>query len=726
MTSRVWLQWDADVVQAYYVIPGNLISGKGVYYKSYPSGNMYNADSCTSDTDLTESEYGAQSAKYRYALGDMIYNNSNSGVATIYNNNNEVLVPTSIGQFTDCWTASSTDTSLTYIGDISEILSRILVDAKVGINYSTIKGNAIADNYAEGDMPIHKGSYESENISQLVGGAPGEYGEYNPIHYAVRLNDIDNLTYHENFDRIQRRITNYGLSTHSELNVNVVDTRATCFKAILSDFRNAVANASDTIYYSKKEIYAPYVLNQVGRTIAITHAPDLFARSVINFGDNTTPVIIYTSGPDEVLGAWKLYDEHWRPGAFRNRPAQFTEGSHIYAGVDNADAYLPRMRDYRGVHTYARDGEYTITIDTYIVTTTEDNYGSTSVAHVTSTHKVTIDSQQQRDIVYFKVPKEIDHMYFHGVRCILTDDSHDDYNVLALDVTGYDWILGRILAGSTDSLIFDLPPLAETPYNEYKYDICFYDANGDFDYDVHGSLDYDVENNLFYKSCIDYESDITGGADDGNTYTVAVKLLGVREDTGDEVELHTYYGNLNYNHPYSISGFFDQCITHLRFTDDTFTTMTEQVLRLGDYYRGWLPLLSLDAIQVAEFENDQLRLYKGSLEYIHDARGSYGGYDSEICFESDYNHPYQFNMLLNATWPGVDAEYLEENDGTYTYTHFERDYQLNTAGAWSGRNSSVILSRGCIGNTYDLRDVIPWKTYFPGCFYTGEPLELYE
>ena len=81
-------------------------------------------------------------------------------------------------------------------------------------------------------------------------------------------------------------------------------------------------------------------------------------------------------------------------------------------------------------------------------------------------------------------------------------------------------------------------------------------------------------------------------------------------------------------------------------------------------------------------------------------------------------------MLLNATWPGVGAEYLEENDGVYTYTSYKSDY-LGT-GAGSGRNSSVILSRGCIGNTYDLRDVIPWKTYFPGCFYTGEPLELYE
>ena len=724
MTSRVWFQRGVDGVRPYCVIPGNLISGKGVYYKSYPSGNMYNADSCTSDTDLTASDDSEQSTKYRSTLWDMIRYNGNNDVATIYNNNNEVLAPATILPYSGCWTASSTDTTLTYIGDIDEILSRILVDTNVGINYSTIKGNAIADNYVEGDMPIHKERYYSESISQLVGGAPGMYDEYDPIHYAVPLNNIDNLTYTENFDHIQRRITNYGLSTHSALNVNVVDTRATCFKAILSDFRNAVANASDTIYYSKEEIYAPYVLNQVGRTISITHAPDLCARSVINFGDNTTPVIIYTSGPDEVLGAWKLYDEHWRPGAFRNRPAQFTEASHIYAGVDNADAYLPRMRDYRGVHTYARDGEYTITIDTYIVTTTEDNYGSTSVAHVTSTHKVTIDSQQQRDIVYFKVPKEIDHMYFHGVRCILTDDSHDDYNVLALDVTGYDWVLGRILAGSTDSLIFDLPPLAETPYNEYKYDICFYDTNGELVTHIDGTLDYDAENNLFYKSCIDYEDDTSGAADEGNAYTVAIKLLGVREDTGDEVELHTYYGTQNYTYPYTIDGFFDQRITHLRFTDDTFTTMTEQVLRLGDCYRGWLPLLSLDAIQVAEFENDQLRLYKGHLDYIHAARGSYAGYDSDIYFESDYNHPYQFNMLLNATWPGVGAEYLEENDGVYTYTSYKSDY-LGT-GAGSGRNSSVILSRGCIGNTYDLRDVIPWKTYFPGCFYTGEPLELYE
>ena len=35
------------------------------------------------------------------------------------------------------------------------------------------------------------------------------------------------------------------------------------------------------------------------------------------------------------------------------------------------------------------------------------------------------------------------------------------------------------------------------------------------------------------------------------------------------------------------------------------------------------------------------------------------------------------------------------------------------------------VTEDCIGKTYDLRDVIPWKTYFPSCFCNNAPLELY-
>jgi hypothetical protein len=40
-------------------------------------------------------------------------------------------------------------------------------------------------------------------------------------------------------------------------------------------------------------------------------------------------------------------------------------------------------------------------------------------------------------------------------------------------------------------------------------------------------------------------------------------------------------------------------------------------------------------------------------------------------------------------------------------------------------NDVVILTEACIGKTYDLRNVIPWKTFFPGCYCNNAPLTIY-
>ena len=543
MPNKVYIKDEYNYIQPCYVIPGSLITSKEIYYKSYPSGELYNADSYTLDPNLYSSDTGT--TPYSSSLSSMLYDNSNAGIATIYANGEE-LVPADVYYSSSCM--SFKNNTLEYINSLEEVLPLIIVNANIGYNNSYILGNDIYDNYVEGDMPIF--CSDSSFVCQLVGGIPGTYLGGLPGHYCVDLSGADNIRYNESFDNMLRKLDMYTEYTNSALNVNVVDTRDKCFKLLLNSFRNFVLNDSDnSSKYKRKEVYAPYIFNQVNRTVSITHAPDICAYSVINFGDNSDPAIIYTSGLGEIDRAYELYEKYWTDNpAYSERPPLFCNRDYWGRTRNNVDAYTPRMRDYRGVHTYARDGEYTITIDTYTINESNGSSSPTVISHVVSTHNVVINSQVERDIIYFKIPKEIDHMYFHGVRCILTDDSNDEYNVVALDVTGYNWLLGTVAGGVQDAFLFDLPELSETPYSEYKYEIIekLILENGEtYDYSISGTLEYDRTNNLFYKLFRDGERFIDGTRPEGHdSHDAVIKIIGVREDNGDEIELYQYSGTL--------------------------------------------------------------------------------------------------------------------------------------------------------------------------------------
>lgn len=709
MPNKVYIKDEDDYIQPYYVIPGSLITSKEIYYKSYPSGELYNADSYTLDPNLYISDYGT--TPYSSSLSSMMYNNNDAGIATIYANGEE-LVPADVYYSSSCM--SFKNNTLEYINSLDEVLPLIIVNASIGYNNAYILGNDIYDNYAEGDMPIYRNN--SSNVCQLVGGVPGTYLSGSPGHYCVDLSGVDNIRYNESFDNMPR-IMEYdsypGEYTNSAFNVNVVDTRDKCFKLLLNSFRNFVLNDSNSGFeYTRKEVYAPYVFNQVNRTVSITHAPDICAYSVINFGDNSDPVVIYTSGLDEIASAYELYEKYWTDDPdYSERPPQFGDHDHWGQTYNNVDAYTPRMRDYRGVHTYARDGEYTITIDTYTISDSNGSSNSTVVSHVVSTHNVVINSQVERDIIYFKVPKEIDHMYFHGVRCILTDDSNDEYNVVALDVTGYNWLLGCVASGVQDALLFDLPELSETPYSEYKYEVIerILENGEAYDYSISGTLEYDRTNNLFYKLFRDGEEFISRPEDYGN-YNTVIKIIGVREDNGDEIELYQYSGTIyGYSYDYITSGFFDSAIIYLRFAENTFDSLiNEHRLELNSCYRGWLPILSLGAIQVAEFEDDATRNSKEYINRVHDERGP-----RNTWYQYGYPDKGKFWSIM-----GNGEIRYEGEDQPLNEIEWAASRRYNKVYPWAhdANNQLVILMPGCIGNTYDLREVVPWRTYFPAYF----------
>ena len=688
-------------VNLYYVIPGSLITSKEVYYRATRDGVMYNADSYQLDPDLYTSDY--DTTPYAQYFDGLFTICTDQWLEPILYANGEPLIPTGLYGYKPCYSYNNGE--LQYTDTVGDMLSKIIT-LSMPKNTTYIKGNTIANNYEPGDMPIYT-QWDYYPVCDLVGGVPGVSENDIPLHYTVPLKGLDNLVYNENFDDIPRSIR-YGTSTNSAHVVNTVDTRASCFRSLLNDFRNAVLSKdpNETFYYQKKEVYAPYILNQVNRTIAITHAPDICAYSTINFGDNTDPVTIYTAGLHEIADASRLYNDYWAGDtSCSHRPRQLADSNHDDDGEGNEDAYLPRMRDYRGVHTYSRDGEYTVTIDTYFISDDNTSSGSTVASHVTSTHTVTINSQVQRDVIYFKVPKEIDHMYYHGVRCILTDNTNDEYNVLALDVTGYDWVLGKISAGRRNAVVFDLPNLADTPYKEYKYNMKIYDENNEF---ITGtlseSLDYDVVNSLYYKENVG--DDVFNALDQQGTYTVYINLVGVRSDNDDEVELYTQTGTIDY--PYYITNILDETITYLRFVENSYTEMTEPIsLSIGSWsgYAGWKPIFSRGSIQVAEFEVDYVRNNKTYLPYIHDERGSSNDY-----FMSDY--------------PNTDSVMETFPEALTVYTLPTANLQQVSVGNES-KPQVCILTEDCIGKTYDLRDVIPWKTYFPSCFCNNAPLELY-
>lgn len=689
-------------VKLYYTIPGSLITSKEVYYRATRSGVMYNADSYQLDTQLEVSDSGA-TPYGEYFAWLCTYCTDIWNEPAIYANG-EPLIPTGLYGDESCYNYNNGE--LQYTDTIGNMLSKIIT-LSMSRNTTYINGNTIVSNYEPGDMPIYS-QWDHYPVCDLIGGVPGVSENDIPLHYAVPLKGLDNLVYNENFDDIPRSIEYYGTSTNSAYAVNTVDTRASCFRSLLNDFRNAVLSKdpNEMFFYNKKEVYAPYILNQVNRTISITHAPDICAYSTINFGDNTDPVTIYTAGLHEIADASHLYSNYWSENlSYSHRPVQLADSNHDDDGKGNEDAYLPRMRDYRGVHTYSRDGEYTVTIDTYFISDSDTSSGSTIASHVTSTHTVTINSQVQRDVIYFKVPKEIDHMYYNGVRCILTDNTNDEYNVLALDVTGYDWVLGKISAGRRNAVIFDLPNLADTPYKEYKYNMKIYDENNEF---ITGtlseSLDYDTVNSLYYKE--NAGDGVFDSFDQPGTYTVYINLIGVRSDNDDEVELYTQTGTLHY--PNYANNFFDETITYLRFVENSYTEMMQPIsLSIGGWngYAGWKPIFSRGSIQVAEFEVDYVRNNKTYLPYIHDERGSSNEY-----FLSDY--------------PNIDSVMETFPEALTVYTFPTANLQQVSFGDES-KPQVCILTEDCIGKTYDLRDVIPWKNYFPSCFCNNAPLELY-
>ncbi len=200
------------------------------------------------------------------------------------------------------------------------------------------------------------------------------------------------------------------------------------------------------------------LMNKVDKTITLTHAVDIIARSVIDFGDGSAPVVIYSNGKHRVANqpiSTLLIGSGYHTDPY-NGTLNCSRGSSWNDAVKMDDGSFDeikfRERDYRGEHTYTRAGTYMITIDTYYfgnkLADTSSYYSSDNlnVYKIHSTKEVVIQDNEQQDLIYFKIPKEIPNLYVNGYRCPVVQTT-DDANIVALNFTGYDWVnYGKILS----------------------------------------------------------------------------------------------------------------------------------------------------------------------------------------------------------------------------------------------------------------------------------------
>ena len=176
-------------------------------------------------------------------------------------------------------------------------------------------------------------------------------------------------------------------------------------------------------------LHQPMLLvNRVGNTVTIVHAPDIIAYSVINFGDGSAPVTVYTN-PRPYSSDIPVWN-NWNGNNSTYEKENLTFESIMY-----------RERDYKCVHTYKTSGTFVISVDMYYFGTSMSGGSSSSALNVTRIHatKEIVINNDPQDLIYFKIPKEIPHLYVNGYRCpIVNTDSES--NTVALNVTGYDFL----------------------------------------------------------------------------------------------------------------------------------------------------------------------------------------------------------------------------------------------------------------------------------------------
>lgn len=496
----------------YVRIPGYLIDNRNIYYKN-ADGNLISVGDIAHDNRsyTTQSYDGAYFDYFDEKIlsdnvnGNLYANVTKDGVDSI-----EIVVPNhaedvySSNEYSSVYTISNGET--VYVGYFGTILSNLYSSGKAVISLDGINDDTgdrfrlsmwYQDSWSDEPYEVSRQFSAIQSYTQIVlnlnviparvyddqygisgikysdytdADGDGDYGEI-PYDPDTDGDGVDDCGYPVSGPiragfRVSGEPGEY--ATYSEdvaTGYPVIGMLCDTFQGVKTQNADEVMSytiVSNLGYIDRLHQPQPMILmNKVGKTITLTHAVDIIARSVIDFGDGSAPVVIYCNGKHHVASQ-PISTLLWGSGysAFDglqpDSDLQCTYGQYYQSAIKMDDGSFDeikfRERDYRGEHTYNRAGTYVITVDTYYfgnkLADTSSYYDGRDlyVYKIHSTKEVVIQDNEQQDLIYFKIPKEIPNLYVNGYRCPVVQTT-EDANIVALNVTGYDWVnYGKILS----------------------------------------------------------------------------------------------------------------------------------------------------------------------------------------------------------------------------------------------------------------------------------------
>ena len=452
--SSVETVWMSDG-GAYVRIPGNYVDSKNIYYKN-SDGELFGVGDIASDTNSYRSN-GSYNEYINYEI--VGYNDYNIEILCadkVIDGNTQtvcILPSSQVNGFRNYFYDSAytvKNNTLTYVDDLGNCITRIFTVGKTAFDTSLLNDqndNCILNswNLGENNTDFYSGSneYNKDGVTSIIGGIqdisfkeitlnhiPPGYDIGNPedlLNYPDIAYGLTPNTVYE-YCNFRERLSSDSYTAPHYAGYPVIGELKDTLSGVHRK-ENGSINFDTSSSMPTPFLHQPMLLvNRVGNTVTIVHAPDIVAYSVINFGDGSAPVIVYTNP--------RPYSSDIPVWSSENGDNSVYEHENLIF-----ESIMYRECDYRGVHTYKTSGTFVISVDMYYLGTNLSSGSSSSVLNVTRIHatKEIVINDDPQDLIYFKIPKEIPHLYVNGYRCpIVNTDSES--NTVALNVTGYDFL----------------------------------------------------------------------------------------------------------------------------------------------------------------------------------------------------------------------------------------------------------------------------------------------
>ena len=452
--SSVENVWMSDGV-VYARIPGNYVDSKNIYYKNR-NGELFGIGDIGSDTNSYRNGYKNKGSYSDYINNDVIGYKHDAEILftnkVIDGNPSTVcILPSSqITGYTNYYYGTYTikNNELTYVDELGTCITRIFTTGKTAFDTSLLNnqnGKCILNswNLGEGNTEFYNGSneYNKDSVTAIIGGVQDISFKEITLDHIPPGYDV-NTEAVLNYPDIMYGLTPNTVSEYCNFRMRLSSDSHTSPNyagyPVIGELKDTLSgthrkeNGSinfDTSSMPRPFLHQPMLLvNRVGNIVTIVHAPDIVAYSVINFGDGSAPVIMYTN-PRSYSSDMPVWNR-WYNDSRTYEYEKLTFESIMYS-----------ERDYKGVHTYKTSGTFTISVDMYYLGTNMAGGSSSSVLNVTRIHstKEIVINDDPQDLIYFKIPKEIPHLYVNGYRCPVVN-TDDESNTVALNVTGYDFL----------------------------------------------------------------------------------------------------------------------------------------------------------------------------------------------------------------------------------------------------------------------------------------------